>query len=307
MENAQGALTTSLGRSVARPTTRKFFGKTAVNLDQESIEYEFFRRVVLPNGTFKTTVANRLDDLNQAALPHIARIAERPIKVLDVGISSGVSTLEWHDQLIAERITCDITGTDLTIYASLVSLARQLSVLIDGNRNILHMDVFGRGAPPIAEGLPGIFAGMVRMLFRGAMMVDSQLPPLQGRIREAASGRLLTCEPVTLLSRRLAQRESLCLLEEDLLAPERPEFKGAFHVVRAANILIRAYFSDNALAQIIKKLRERLKPNGLLIVCRTDKFGANHATIFESTANSAFRVLLRLGDGCEVEGLLTGV
>ena len=164
MENAQGAPTTSFGRSVARPTTRKFFGKTAVNLDQESIEYEFFRRVVLPNGTFKTTLANRLDDLNQAVLPYIARIAERPVKVLDVGISSGVSTLEWHDQLLAERITCDITGTDLTIYASLVSLARQLSVLIDCNRNILHMDVFGRGAPPIAEGF-GNFAGMVRMLF----------------------------------------------------------------------------------------------------------------------------------------------
>src|ERR1700739_2105034 len=134
MENAQRAPTMGLGRSVA--TTRQFFGKTAVNLDQESVEYEFFRRVVLPNGTFKTTLANRLNDLNQAVLPYIARIAERPVKILDVGISSGVSTLEWHDQLLAERITCDITGTDLTIYASLVSFARQLSVLIDGNRNI---------------------------------------------------------------------------------------------------------------------------------------------------------------------------
>jgi SAM-dependent methyltransferase len=307
MENAQDAPLTGLGRSVARPTALKFFGKTAVNVNQESVEYEFFRRVVLPNGTLKTTLANRLDDLNQAVLPYIARIAERPVKILDVGISSGVSTLEWHDQLLAERIMCDFTGTDLTIYASLVSLARTLSVLIDGNRNILHMDVFGRGAPPIAEGLQGIFAGIVRMLFRGAMIVDSQLPPLQGRIRERASGRLLTCQPVTLLSRRLAHRESLCLLEEDLLAPEHAEFKGAFHVVRAANILNHAYFSDSALAQIIRKLRERLKPNGLLIVCRTDKLGGNHATVLESTADSTFRVLLRLGDGSEVEELLTAV
>jgi hypothetical protein len=299
--------TTGPSRSVARPTTRKFLGKTAVDLDQKSVEYEFFRRVVLPNGTFKTTVANRLDDLNQAVLPYIARIAESPVKIMDVGVSSGVSTLEWHDQLRAERITCDITATDLMIYASLVSLAPQLAVLIDGKRNILHMDIFGRGAPPVAEGALGIFAGLIRMLFRGAMMVDSHLPPLRGRIREEANGRLLMCQPVTLLSKRFAQCESLSLVEEDLLASERPEFRGAFHVVRAANILIHAYFADNALAQIINKLKERLKPNGLLIVCRTDKIGVNHATIFEFTAESRFRVLLRLGDGSEVEEVLTRV
>jgi hypothetical protein len=134
MENAQGVPTTVLGRSVARPTTRKFFGKTAVNLNQESAEYEFFRRVVLPNGTFKTTLANWLDDLNQAALPYIARITERPVKILDVGVSSGVSTLEWHDQLLAERITCDITGTDLTIYA-----AKSISKCICGGEELFEM------------------------------------------------------------------------------------------------------------------------------------------------------------------------
>jgi chemotaxis methyl-accepting protein methylase len=71
--------------------------------------------------------------------------------------------------------------------------------------------------------------------------------------------------------------------------------------------MIRAYISDNALAQIINNLKERLKPNGLLIVCRTDKIGVNHATIFEFTAESKFRVLQRLGDGSEVEEVLTRV
>ena len=69
--------------------------------------------------------------------------------------------------------------------------------------------------------------------------------------------------------------------------------------------LNRAYFSDSVLAQIIEKLRERLKPNGLLIVCRTDSVGVNHATVFESTADSKSRVLLRLGGGSEIEGLMT--
>jgi hypothetical protein len=181
VENIRGIPTTGYDGSLARPSTRTVFRRTAVNSqEQESLEYEFFVRVVLPNGTVKSTRANRLDDLNHAALPYIARIAERPVKIMDVGVSSGVSTLEWHEHLSAEHIACDITGTDLTIYASLVSLGPQLAVLIDANRNILHLDLFGRGAPPSAEGLQGIFAGIVRLLFRGALMVDSQLPPLQG-------------------------------------------------------------------------------------------------------------------------------
>ena len=118
-------------------------------------------------------------------------------------------------------------------------------------------------------------------------------------------GRLLRCEPVTLLSRKLTHCESLHFVEEDLIAPERPDFKAAFHVVRAANVLNRAYFSDEALVQIIKKLSQRLKPNCMLIVCRTDKAGVNHATIFESTPEATLCVIFRLGDGSEIEQLVS--
>ena len=174
--------------SETRPSTRAVFQETAASVhDQEALEYEFFIRVVLPNGTAKTTQPHRLDDLNRAVLPYIERLSDRPVKIMDVGVSSGVSTREWYDQLSASNISCDITATDLTIYASLVSFAPQLSALIDGNRNILHLDVWDRGTPPSAKGLRGVCAATIRMLFHGAMMVDSHLPPLQGRIREAAN------------------------------------------------------------------------------------------------------------------------
>jgi hypothetical protein len=292
----------------SRPTTQEVFGKTPPPpAAQEFLEREFLERVVLPNGTFKTTTANRLDDLNLAVLPWVARISDRPIQIMDVGVSSGVSTLEWHNFLGENGIPLDMVGTDLTIYTSLVNLTSRLAVLVDRDRNILHVDVFGHGAPARADGLLGIVTGMIRLLFRAAMSVDRRLPPLQGRVRETAQGRLLHCEPVTLLTRRLLQRASLRIFEEDLLAPERPEFKQAFHVVRAGNILNRAYFSDQVLVQIIAKLKERLRPNGLLIVCRTTRDGVNHATLFECGAKSRLRVLLRLGSGSEIEELLTAV
>jgi hypothetical protein len=289
------------------PTTREFLGKTPLSKDErESREYEFFRRVVLANGTRKSTQSNRLNDLNQAVFPHIARIAESPVRIMDVGVSSGVSTLEWYEQLAGQRVPCDMTGTDLIVYASLVSLGKNLQALIDRDRNILHLDVFGRGVPPVALGLRSISACILRGIFQATMALDGKLPPLRGHIREAAKGRLLQCEPIALLTSRLAQHESLRVIEDDLEGTERPEFKKAFHVVRAANILNRVYFPERVLAQMVRKLKERLKENGLLIICRTDD-KTNNATVFEATADSKLRVVTRLGSGSEIEELATGI
>ncbi len=298
------------GTSRARPTTRDVFGPLQTPIaQQDQLETQFFERVVLPNGTFKTTKAHRLDDLNLAALPFLTQLntADGPLKIMDVGISSGVSTIEWHEQLTAERIPCELTGTDLTVYASLMSLTRHLGVLVDRDGNFLHLDAFGQGAPPTASGVRGIFAGMIRGIFRAAMKIDKRLPPLRGNVGESAKGHLLTCEPVTLLTRKFEQRDSVRVIEEDLLAPERPESHQAFHVVRAANVLNRVYFNEATLIQIANKLKQRLKPGGLLIVCRTTSDGANHASIFELVDESRLRVAHRLGGGSEIEDLLVGV
>lgn len=306
MSGAIGFLGVRRGISKSRPTAREVFSGTP-SAEQDAMERAFFGRVVLPNGTVKTTNANRIDDLNLAALPFIVALAERPVQIMDVGASSGISTLEWYESLSDRGVDCHVTATDLTVYTSLVSLAPGLGVLIDRDRNILHLDVFGRGAPARAKGLQGVFAGFMRTLFRTAMMLDGNLPPLNGQTRTAATGWLLKCEPVTLLTKKLVQHSGLRVLEDDLLKANRPEFKDAFHVVRAANILNRAYFSDQVLTQVVKKLKERLKKNGLLIICRTTDDGVNNATLFRLTANSEFRVLLRLGNGSEIEDLVTGV
>jgi hypothetical protein len=291
----------------ARPTTRQVFGaRFSSSAVQELLEREFFERVALPNGTFKTTKARRLDDLNHTVLSHLPQVSGRALKIMEVSISSGISTLEWHDFLSENRIRFEMVGTDLTVYTSLVSLAPQLEALIDRSRNILHLDAFGCGLHPRGDGLVGFAAGMIRMLFEAAMTIDKNLPALQGRVRESALGHLLKCEPVTLLTRGFFERESLQVFEDDLLGDERPEFKNAFHVVRAANILDRAYFSDQALTRIAAKLKVRLKPNGLLIVCRSMDNSKNNATIFEAPAGAGLRVLSRLGTGSEIEDLLVG-
>jgi hypothetical protein len=290
--------------AIERPTTQQVFRGNAAGEQQDLLEREFFGRVVLPNGTVKSTNANRMNDLNSAALPYVQRFSERPVQIMDVGISSGVSTVEWYEQLSDAGVVCELVATDLTVYASLLTLGSSFGALIDRHRNILHLDILGRGAPPSAKGVQGIFAAAVRLAFRAAMTVDRSLAPLRGQTQESAKGMLLKCEPVSLLTRKMTKQNSLRVIEDDLAAGDKPEFVQAFHVVRAANILNRAYFADATLLQMLSKLTNRLKPNGVLIVCRTNDEGINNGTIFRLVEAGRFQVLNRIGSGSEIEDLL---
>src|SRR5262245_36978011 len=87
------------------PTAKDlYFPRSRVDAKrQEALEREFFSSIKLKNGTYKYTYSNRLDDLNEiveALLP-----SARPLQIMDVAISSGISTLEWMESL--ERADID--------------------------------------------------------------------------------------------------------------------------------------------------------------------------------------------------------
>src|SRR5687768_11687066 len=94
------------------PTANElYFSNTpADSAHLETLEKRFFQSVGLPNGTWKTTSYRRLDDLNalvQGFLP-----SDRPLDVMDVAVSSGVSTLEWLESMERAGIECRMTAGD---------------------------------------------------------------------------------------------------------------------------------------------------------------------------------------------------
>jgi hypothetical protein len=280
------------------------------------MERHFFARILLSNGTFKTTAPNRLDDVNEAVFSYVAGISDKPVQLMDVAISSGITTFEWYEQLKANGVCCQITATDLTLYASLVNcFSGILSALIDRRGNILHIDAVGHGVLP-TKGIRGalihpwqaLFAVVIRAFFHATMKIDSHLPPLRGEVTLAAEGRILKCEPIALLTKRLVECQNVRIMEDDLLGENPAEFNRAFHVVRAANILNRVYFPDVSLIRMMTNIIQRLKDKGLLIVCRTVG-GVNNATIFQLTSSRRLSVLMRLGSGSEIEEVIrrTGI
>jgi hypothetical protein len=292
------------------PTVHEVFLASGTPVEEQyTLERQFFDRVALTNGTQKTTYPNRFDDINEAFLPHLVRLVDRPIRIMDVGASSGISTTEWYSYLSRSRIDCDITGSDLTIYVSLVTfrLTSEVAALIDRNGNIVHFDLFGIGwmRQPRRKLLrPNTMRTLaVIALFRVATMIDGSRPLVKAGLTTPRGGLLLKYQPIALLSRSFAPNDRLRMIEDDLLAVNDSEFCRAFDVIRAANILNLVYFPVDLIGRILATLKQRLKEGGLLIIIRTDPNGKNNASILRLSSNQ-FVVVDRFGNGSEIEAIV---
>jgi hypothetical protein len=289
------------------PTARALLLDSVLDpLGQEEREEAFFSSIRLEDGTYKTTASHRLDDLNALFLSLLPEA--RPLKVMDVAVSSGVTTLELLNTLEAAGIQCDITAGDKSLTALLITIGNSLAVLVDANGYPLQFDIFNLAIPnpPGGRNLVRYWAPL--FLLKGAkwLCVD-RLRPNFDSIRPLSWQRLgVHCRSLALISPRVKScSPNLTLIDDDILTNRA--IRGRFHVIRAANILNQAYFDDRVLRDILLNLQSRLLPRGILAVCRTEEGGANHGTIFRENGKGQFEVAARLGDGSEIESNILAV
>lgn len=245
--------------------------------EKASLEAErrFFAKLRLPNGTWKTTYPNRLDDLNEWLLEFLPE--GRRLDLMDVAVSSGVSTLEWSDQLSARGVEHRLVAGDLYPHGWLTSWGDRFAVLFDGSgREPLLLEI-GPATLPVRSDrrLVRLTRPLLRPALRSVARLARRLddPPS----REAGPPKGLVHRPVSLVSGELRARAEVEVVQDDVTAPGR--FAGQFDVVRAANLVQRAYFDEATLRSVLDNLRDRLRASGLLVVCRTSDDGTNHATL----------------------------
>jgi hypothetical protein len=298
--------------NVGIPTAfEMFFAAPGAEADERELEERedlFFHSIELRNGTRKTTRHRRLDDLNdlvQKLLP-----PQRPLEIMDVAVSSGVSTAEWLIELERAGIRCQMLAGDAVVNAFLVSLGPNLRALTDRTGHLMQLDIKGeavRMPPPRRRDRIRYFPH--RLLMRAAARLfdlrnaDRQQPssgraPVQRRLGA-------TCRPLTLMSPSLNRLPQLQAVEDDILLNR--DFRRRFHVLRAANILNLAYFDNATLRRMLRNLRARLLPGGLLVVCRTNDAEVNNATVFTLQSDGRFCITARLNEGSEIEDLVVGL
>jgi hypothetical protein len=272
----------------------------------EELERAFFSNIIVRNGTFKTTNHRRLDDLNELVQKYLP--SARPLQLMDVAVSSGISTGEWVAFLERAAVGCRIVAGDLFINGFLISVDDNLRVLVDDTGYLLQFDVRGRALRP-RMGKRGLLLNLFRLVavLRGKKAATRfastlrTIPPAQ--LESAVFERWgLTYRPLKLVSRSLTRFAQLEVVEDDILH-DVSNYRRSFHVVRAANILNLGYFAEPVLTTMLRNLRSRLLPGGILVVCRTNHQDVNNATVFALNEDGTFKVKARLNDGSEVESL----
>ncbi|MFZ0771037.1 MAG: class I SAM-dependent methyltransferase [Candidatus Sulfotelmatobacter sp.] len=266
------------------------------------LQRNFFDCLRLKNGVYKTTYPHRLDDLNTRVADYLP--ASRPLRLLDVGISSGVSTLEWMDSLEAARIDYHMTGIDLTIDGLLVSFGDRLHAVLDGTKWPLLFEIDGQwlSNPPRKRHLVRHFFSLALVkyaLFLWARRYrESEFEQVQRIL-----GMPTTTRAIHLVTPGLMNHPRVTIAEGNILT--QSGLQGEFHAIRAANILNRGYFDDDTLTKILQNLRRHLTPNGILAVCQThDEESVNRAAIFELGEDNRFAVLAKMSGGSEIEDLI---
>jgi hypothetical protein len=268
-----------------------FAGQQRLDSEREDL---FFHSIRLRNGTYKSTAHHRLDDLNGFVMELLPRA--RPLEIMDVAVSSGVSTAEWLLALESAGIECHMLAGDAVVDARLVSVG-SLRALADKTGHLLQLDVSGRAIrlPPPRRRDRFRYAPAMALMKAATWLFDLQSQTAQSRLGA-------TCCPLALMSPSLAQLPRIRTVEDDILRDTG--YTQRFHVLRAANILNLAYFDVTTLGRMLANLRSRLLPGGLLIVCRTNATGVNNATVFTLGPDGRFVATARLNDGSEIEDVV---
>ncbi|OCP10176.1 MULTISPECIES: ATP-binding protein [unclassified Ensifer] len=276
-------------------SARQFYSGNDGSTDRAR-ESEFFAKLKMRNGTFKLTQPSRFRELEIAFRPVLSERAAQLRDVLDVGVSTGVTTVELLRYLETCGSTPKVTATDLFIDAHIVEVATGVRVLADPEGWPLQYDVAGLAIRPWIRRLDYVSLAFIPRQLAKAMLQ----PRLRALIRSGKS------EPVQMITRSLSRNDSIEFVEDDIMR-RSPDFTGRFDLVRAANILNKSYFSAEQICSAVANIRSYLKGRGsLLIVTRTNEKGENRGTIFEVGADGSFAALMRVGGGSEVEDLILG-
>jgi hypothetical protein len=262
--------------------------------EQTALEASFFKSISTVNGTHKTTAPARLRDVDELVCDHLT--GSGAVHLLDVGISSGVTTLELLERLDRAGVRPSGFGVDVCVHGLLCS-SLGVDVLYDSAGRAVQL-----ATPFFTRGRPHRTQRSLRSRLLRAALGAFDLRPVRWWMQRPRRTRHLD-----LVSRRLLERPDFRVRELDVARPV-PEWSGSFDLIRAANVLNLDYFPEEQLVAMVQNLTIWLKPGGRLVICRTHAAdGSNHGTLYQKRADSSELLRVRhFGTGYELDHRIAG-
>jgi hypothetical protein len=283
-------------------------------------ETRFFSSLRLHSGVFKSTAVARLEDVDQWLLDFLPSMS--PLRILDVAISSGVTTCEWERLLQHEGVDFEMSGSDVCIDAWLISFGSEtwpFRVLLDSDGYPLQYEVAGLGLRTASNNaMVDLPFAVLRWLCRLKLLLATFGRGLPDSTEPSSASRrigLVVVRPVELVTAAIRKgpgvspEPAIEIFQEDLLAPTPQSQKERYDLIRAANILNAGYFDAATLLQLATRLRERLRDGGRLLIVQTRDGvaateSANDGTLFERSPDG-LTIVARYGSGSEIERLVS--
>lgn len=277
------------------PTASRFFSMPPDQITAEE-EARFFTWLKTGNATFKRTRPGRLREVDAVILKQMGCAGAILDDILDVGISSGTTTLDLLEAARAAGHDPHICATDRSLGARLVSWPLGLSALLEPGGHILQYGILGWPLRAWRRRLDYV---------TGMALIQKLAQWTVGRAarRAAISG---PAKDVALVSPRLAGMRRVELVEDDVTKPNST-FRHRFDLVRAANILNRDYFDFETLGQAAANLMSYMRGEGAwLLVIRTHEDKQQNGTLFRRKGGR-LTVVHRFGRGSEIESILLDI
>lgn len=255
-------------------------------------EYEFFCRIKTSNGTMKSTEPRRLDAVNDLFFDVVERLAMAPKVAMDVGVSSGITTLEWLQAFDRHHMPVTMIATDLVMSVDLFAIGRHLRALAERDGHLLQIEMFGRGIRTHLRS---------HDYLTGAALWRPALCRLaRRRLKDAVhEGEFQLVAPA------LRRHERIRLSDDDIFAPNPASFVRSADVVRVANLIQPIYFSEDQIRRAAANIRERCRGEGSLVVVCRNTDSSLEGSILRMTEARQLVVEARLGPGSEVESYFT--
>lgn len=271
-------------------TATDFFKTSNFAFDPD-LESAFYATLKMRNGTFKLTRASRFDEIEHEMRDMLAARSATIRNVLDIGVSTGITTVEFADFLSSAGATPDIVATDLFIDAYIVEPFPGLRILAGQDGWPMQYDLRGKAIRPWIR----------RLDYLSLAFIPRILARMYFQRRAAASIRQGKHEAVRLISPRLLKRTDIRMIEDNILV-RSAGLARSFDLVRSANILTVDYFSEPSLISAVSNIHSYLRgPGAMFLITRTDASGKNAGTLFEIDDELRFRVVKQVGGGSELE------
>jgi hypothetical protein len=247
------------------------------NFDKNKAERIF--SLLRVDTTFKTTSSNRMFDINQKLKKYIKKFFSRKIVICDLGVSSGQTTLELHNDLNNIKIK-KIYGFDKNLYIKIYRF-KKLIFLFSSNNKLLMVEYKK-------------YCIRYRYFFLFKKIENFLLYLL--KLND------IKCEKSNVLTPSLKKLDKCKFIEQNIFNIEK-KYYNLFDVVRVSNLLNYSYFSESNLITAISNINKISKEKCIILVNRTTNKRKNLASFFIKK-NGKFELLKDVNGGSEIKDLI---